>query len=347
MALDIYSTAAMLPLVRSLKTPGHWILDTYFGSGRSYSDDEKIYFDVEVDSQQVAPFVSPMMAGKVMSEEGRETRSFAPAYIKPKHDIRPNEVIIRQPGEPLLGNLTPQQRAPLILARKLALQSGQIQRRWELMAAEFARTGKIVVKGENYPERIVDFRRDAALTIDLTIDSAKRWGETGVSPIDDLERWFGLTGEKSNAAPSICTMTEDAWSLVKEDPKFDKMLDRTRGQDAAVSLGFKPGVPGSPTYKGRLGSVDFYTYNDTFRDPVTNAITTLLPPYTVMWSAPGALEGALHFGAILDEDAGFQSVDIFPKSWTEKDPSVRWLLSQSAPLPVPRRPNACGCAKVR
>ena len=49
------------------------------------------------------------------------------------------------------------------------------------------------------------------------------------------------------------------------------------------------------------------------------------------------------YGAIRDEDAGFQALPYFAKSWAEQDPSVRYLLMQSAPLTVPYRINAsCG-----
>jgi hypothetical protein len=39
-------------------------------------------------------------------------------------------------------------------------------------------------------------------------------------------------------------------------------------------------------------------------------------------------------------------VPYFVKSWTEEDPSVRFLMLQSAPLVFPTRPNASFKAKV-
>ena len=58
-------------------------------------------------------------------------------------------------------------------------------------------------------------------------------------------------------------------------------------------------------------------------------------------------EGVRAYGAIRDEDAGFQALPYFAKSWKENDPSVRYLLMQSAPLTVPYRINASFCATVR
>ena len=66
------------------------------------------------------------------------------------------------------------------------------------MASEVLRTGKETVTGEGYPTVVVNFSRDAALTVALL--STARWGETGVVPLDDLESWIDLSVSKSSAA---------------------------------------------------------------------------------------------------------------------------------------------------
>ncbi|CAO3406313.1 Type II secretory pathway, pullulanase PulA and related Glycosidase [Azospirillum largimobile] len=67
----------------------------------------------------------------------------------------------------------------------------------------------------------------------------------------------------------------------------------------------------------------------------------------MLLGATGAMEGIQAHGAILDPRAGYQALEVFPKSWIEENPGRRMLLSQSAPLVYPRRPNACMCATVR
>ena len=59
-----------------------------------------------------------------------------------------------------------------------------------------------------------------------------------------------------------------------------------------------------------------------------------------------SLDGVRCFGAIMDEEAGFQALPYYPKSWSVPDPSVRYLLMQSAPLVVPSRVNASLAATV-
>lgn len=58
------------------------------------------------------------------------------------------------------------------------------------------------------------------------------------------------------------------------------------------------------------------------------------------------IQGVRAFGAIRDETAGFQAMPYYPKSWVDEDPSVRYLLMQSAPLVVPTRVNASFAATV-
>jgi hypothetical protein len=53
------------------------------------------------------------------------------------------------------------------------------------------------------------------------------------------------------------------------------------------------------------------------------------------------MEGVRAYGAIRDEEAGLQALPYFVKSWIEPDPSVRFIMMQSAPLLVPYRVNAC------
>ena len=97
---------------------------------------------------------------------------------------------------------------------------------------------------------------------------------------------------------------------------------------------------------GSIGTFDIWVYAGWYEHPDTKAITPFLPDHTVIITSP-ELEGTRAYGAIRDEEAGFQAVPYFSKSWVEKDPAVRYLLLQSAPLPVPYRVNAAMCATVR
>jgi hypothetical protein len=50
------------------------------------------------------------------------------------------------------------------------------------------------------------------------------------------------------------------------------------------------------------------------------------------------LGGVQAFGAIMDEEV-LIATEFYPSSWVEKNPSARFIMTQSAPLVVPTRPN--------
>lgn len=341
--MNLYTTTAMLGVLRSLRSQSvMWLLNKFFPLA-TFSDAEEIMFDVELDDLEIAPFVSPYAEGKVGKDQGYQTNTFKPAYVKPLNDIKPNEPLRRLAGEAIGGQLSAGEREQAILGQKLQRQMNQILRRKQVMGAEFLKAGTVLVKGDDYPETIVDFQRDAALTLPLTL--AARWGEDGVSPYEDVMGWIDLVGEKSNAGVDTVVMTADSWALFEADPKLEKAIDRTLGQGSTVEFGFQPGMPGTPVYKGRVGMVEFWTYNDTYTEGGVSK--KLLPNHTVILGATGAMEGTQAHGAILDPKASYQALEMFPKSWIQENPGRRFLMTQSAPLVYGRRPNASMCVTVR
>jgi hypothetical protein len=212
------------------------------------------------------------------------------------------------------------------------------------MASSILRTGSVVIVGDDYPSVTVNFSRAAGLTKTLT--SGDRWGESGVSPHDDVDEWIGEVATESGAGVNIVVMDKLAWNLYKADPKTEKPIDNTLGQTAAISLGLTVDLPGSPVFKGRDGSTEFYVYNDTYESDA-GVITNLLPDYTVILISQGGIEGAQLFGAIQDPKNDYGAAAYFPKNWINDDPAAEYVMTQSAPILAPKRINATLCATVR
>jgi hypothetical protein len=227
-----------------------------------------------------------------------------------------------------------------LVARDLEDQVGMIQRRLEVMAAEVMRTGKVTVTGDLYPTVVVDFGRDSGLTI--TLSGSQRWGQSGVKPLDSLQDWSLLVTQKCGAMPIDVLMDVDAWKVFRADPDVKARLDRFRGNSTMV-VDAKLGEGG--TFMGSIDGFNFWVYASWYVDPVDGQEKPILPSGTVLLSGP-QLEGVRAFGAIRDEQAGFQAMPYFPKSWLENDPAVRYLMTQSAPLVVPYRVNGCLAANV-
>lgn len=344
MPVDIFSTQVLNKTVEYLDRPASFLLDAFFGQVQT-ADTEEIFFDIDKSKPRLTPFVSPLVAGKVVAESGYDTKSFKPAYAKDKRRFDPSAPLKRSIGETIGGVLTPQQRRDAALSRSLTNQLENLTRREEVMASEVLRLGQVTVSGDNYPTVVVNFQRDAALTVTLT--GGNRWGQAGIKPLDNLEDWASLIQTKSGAAAKTVIMDPAAWRLFRSSDDVKSLLTIYRGTNAAFQV--DPIVRGQGNEKARfigtIGDFDIWVYNDVYTDDLGNTVP-MLPTNTVILGSPVNVEGTRCYGVIQDEKAGYRAQRYFSKSWLEEDPALRWLLLQSAPLVVPYRPNACFCATV-
>lgn len=347
--MDIFATATLARVVENLDRPASFLLDTFFPMIQT-EESEEIHFDIDESKPRITPFVSPLKAGRVVASQGFRTDSFKPAYAKDKRVFKPNRALKRVMGEKIGGDMDPAARMEALLGMDMADQLAMLTRREEVMASEALRLGQVTVAGDDYPTVVVNFQRDAGLTVNL--GGGFRWGEADIKPMDDLETWAGLVQTKSGAVARTVVMDPKAWQLFRVDPDVVALLDSRRGSASVAELG--PLARGQGEEKARfvgtVGNFDIWVYQDVYVDEA-GATQQMLPDFTVMVGArgvggAGGLEGTRCYGMIQDEKAGFKALRYFTKSWLEEDPAVRWLLLQSAPLVVPYRPNAVLTATV-
>lgn len=341
--MDIFSTQVLSKVVERLRTPPSFLLDTFFPNVQT-SDKEEILFDVTDSKPRISPFVSPLLPGKVVDSGGYRTKSFKPAYVKDKRRFDANIPYKRVAGETIGGSLLPSQRYERALATTLTDQLDNLTRREEVMAAEILRTGKVVVSGDGYPAQTVDFGRDSELT--KALSGSATWESSGVNPLDNLEDWAIAIQDKSGVVAKIVVMDPKAWKVFRSNATVQKYLDIRRG--TSNSLNIDPSIRSEDTkarYVGAIGDFDIYVYNDTYIND-NGETAKLLLDKTVLLGSKDGLEGTRCYGAIHDEKANWTATRYFTKSWLEEDPSVRWLLLQSAPLVVPYRPNASMCVTI-
>ncbi len=341
--MDIYSTQVLAKVVERLHTPPSFLLDTFFPNVQT-SDKEEIFFDVTDSKPRISPFVSPLLPGKVVDSGGYQTKSFKPAYVKDKRRFDANIPYKRMAGEIIGGSLSPAQRYERALATHLKDQLDNLTRREEVMAAEILRTGKVIVSGDGYPTQTVDFGRDAELT--KALSGSATWDSSGVNPVDDLEDWAITLQDKSGVVAKTVVMDPQAWKIFRSNTTVQKYLDIRRGTNNTINI--DPQIISEnekARYAGSIGDFAIWVYNDTYVDD-KGATCKLLPEKTVILGSREGLEGTRCYGAIHDEKANWTAQRYFTKSWIEEDPSVRWLLLQSAPLVVPYRPNASMCVTI-
>jgi hypothetical protein len=335
----MYNTTTLNRTVRDLKRTSAFLLGLFFGA-IEVSDTEDIKFDVETGKRRISPFVSPLKEGKVVESLGYKTNSFSPAYVKDKRVHNPLKAFKRTAGEKIGGELTPEQRRQANLAKDLTDQQEMLVRRKEVMASEVLRTGSCTITGDDYDTVVVNFGRNAAHTVVLAPGS--KWSDAGIDPLEDIENWRLTVLKNSGAAPTIAVFDVDAWRFFRESATFDKLVDK-RALSEAQEIKYMAIIEAGGVFQGRIGNLTLWLYSDWYVNEAGVEVP-ILPSRTVLLGS-AAIEGVQHHGAIKDDDALFPA-ESFTKSWKVEDPSVRYLLMQSAPLVVPYRPDASFCATV-
>lgn len=336
--MDIYDTATLIGVQRVQP-----VLDPYwlhFFNSEITFDQEEILFDKVRTDKKLAPFVAPNVQGKIIKTRGYSTQSFRPAYIKPKDALDYTRALKRRPGEQPLGELSLQQRYDLAVADSLREQSERIDNRLEWMAAMAIIFGYVDVEGDDYPLTRVDFGRDASLTNTLT--GTARWDQADADPLGVIELMRTRSYKLARTNVTRLTFGLDAWESFVANTEVKELLDRNQ-RNGSTEYNAKLGDGTPQQYRGTLSGpntapVELFTYADSYTDDAGNEVE-LLAANEVIGSGPG-VKGVRCFGAIKDTKAGLAAMSKFPKMWENQDPSVTYVMTQSAPLMVPSEPNA-------
>ncbi len=282
-AIDaIFSTNVLIHVVRNLKRPSNFLLDSFFPNIFP-SPTEYVSIDVDVGLRRMAPFVSPLVEGTPVASRMFQTNTFKPAYIKDLRQPDLRKPIMRMMGERIGGELTPEERIMQNLALELDDMVQGVDRRLEWMAAQSLVNGGYTVSGEGFAPVLLSFGRDPALSVDLSTatGSGSPWSATNPAS-QSIEQWAQIVLQKSGAAPTDIVFTTGAFNLFVLDPRVQQSVWYMRGGDSQIELGGTAPVQGA-VFKGRWGEYRLWVYNEWFVDQIphmswASGATTLTVP---------------------------------------------------------------------
>jgi hypothetical protein len=336
--MEIYDTATLLEVLRVQPVLSPYWLGLF--PDEVVFEQEEILFDKIRTDKKLAPFVAPNVQGKVIKSRGYSTKAFRPAYVKPKDVVDYTRALKRRAGEQPLGELSIAERFDAALADTLLEMNNRIDNRLEWMAAMAAIYGYVDVEGDDYPLVRVDFGRDSSLT--ATLSGTARWDQSGADPLQNIEDIRTTSYQLARSPINRLTFGLHAWqSFVKNADVKALLSNQVRGGSTEYNAKLGDGSP--QQFRGILSGpntapVELWTYADSYTADDGTEVQ-LFPTNAVHGSGPG-VGGVRCFGAIKDRRAGFVALSRFPKMWDEDDPSVTYAMVQSAPLMVPREPNA-------
>lgn len=341
----VYNTEELLGVFRDLEPVQDFWLS--FFPGLHTSESERIEWNKITDYRHLAPLVLPTNTGRPTFATNEDMYSVKPGYLKPKDAIQASAMMTRRAGLGEIGQarpLSPQGRWNASVAAVLQKHRNDIERRWEWMASQAVLYGQITLEDDGYPKAVVDFRRNANHTV--VLGAGSRWGEAGISIVDNLEDWNDRMADAKFGGPATDIIIGTAvWKVVKADAEVQVLLKNDIRNTSGTTLDLGVGNGDKLQFKGNLSrNLRLWVYADYYEAP-DGTVTPYMDPRDVLLIGQN-VKGIKAFGAILDKQASFQPLPIFPKMWDENDPSATVLMTQSAPLMVPVNPNNTLRARV-
>ena len=345
----IYDTNTLIQVVPNLKRAQSFLLDTFFPN-IVMSDSEFVSIDVDVGKRRMAPFVSPLVEGKLVEQRRIQTNTFKPAYIKDKRAPDLRKPVRRMIGERIGGDATGAEREMANLEFEMSDQIDMLTRRMEWMAAQALTGGKVQVTGEGFPSVLIDFGRDPTLSVALTGNA--QWGVTanfnseGRDPIptQSIEMWQHAILKSSGAMTTDIIFTTTPWLKFLNAVGVQGAVYYPRLGESGNLVNPGAQIQRGAAYKGQWGQYSLWLYNDWYVDD-DNVEQMMIPDGTVVMSGPDMM-GTRAFGQILDPAFNYEALPFAPKTWVENDPPQRVLMMQSSPIVIPSRVNAALAATV-
>lgn len=324
------ATAVLVALKKQLPPQYVPALKNFFVSKEITFQTKEIAFDKVKKGRKLAPFVSPMVGGKANRRLGTTFTSVEPAYLKPTDNVTSDHLITRMAGEALMGELSPAQRRNMIRADLLMSQEEAIVRSEEWMVAQLVKTGKVVVKGDGFEPIEIDYGRSKENNITLAADD--KWSaldkETSTQPLDDIEAW----ASRCSIIADRVVMGADAWATFRQFKSVHALMDNRRSSASNGELG--PINNAAFQWVAKVGQYDIYVTKGVFENE-SGAQEAYLDKNGVL--VTGAAEIYMGYGAIQDvkaNAAGVVQTKRYPSNWFTDNPSVEWLQTQTAPLPI-------------
>lgn len=339
--IDLFETRTMLRVMEQAKPPMTFLRDTFFNQIEQ-SEAKNVDIDIWKGKRRTAFYVNPLAEGKVVARLGYKTNTYTPPYIKEKIPTRAVDFLKRQPGETVYGsNDGPMQRAAKQVGLDLAFMDDMVTRAEEVQAAQILQTGIVTVTGEGFAPASIDYGMSGSHKPVLL--GADKWDQATSDPMQNMRTWRRLIRQDCGMNPTDVIMGSSAYDAFLSNPEVKDHFNKWW-----MSFGIISPTPDDKgvTHVGFIKELgmNFWAYDEWYIDNADSTEKQMISSGSIVIVVRGARAGR-HYAAIQDLKANF-AVPRFPKSWEEEDPSIRWVMLQSAPLLAFHQVDALFCATV-
>lgn len=340
---ELWQTHTLLTSMRP-KKPENWYFSQFYAPENTMLIEDE-YIDLEklpLEGRELAPFVQPLGQGHSVYVDSATHSRFKPAYVIVQEDISPLDGLSVIAGvDPSIIDTTRRlsvlERRRLLKALKSQAARKSVERRWEWLRAKSIIDGKVTIVYKDGTSVLVDFQRDADHTETLT--GANCWGQSGVSIMDHIQSVCdSMNNADFGGLPTRMTIGSDVWAVLRDDTEIKANMDKYRPVGGAtIERGVVAAADGGKVFKvgdlliggGSGVSMEIVVNNETY----SSGTRYLGAKEVIFTSTPDAIRGFSCFGRIIDQDADYQAVPIFPKNFmTGDDVKTEHMSFKSAPL---------------
>src|SRR6516165_1667649 len=233
-----------------------FLRDTFFGA-REYPPTALVEFDFRRGRRKMAPFVAPLVGGKIMERMGYETRFYRAPRIAPVRALRIPDLEARLPGENIYMGRTASDRAADLIAEDSIFLDTAISRREEWMCRALLINGSITVTADNGYTNVINFMESSQGTPNNHYVPTTKWDQAGSDPFADMEAARLAVIKDSGIAPDIVLMGATAKSAFLNNANVAKFLDSIRFSIATI----KPRIiDPAVVFIGSQAGLEYYSY---------------------------------------------------------------------------------------
>lgn len=285
---------------------------------------------IDASDVPMAAFCSPMIGSRVMRDDGYESKTITPGYLKPKKEIDAMKLVPRMAGREYSDM---SQNRDELIATALLSQQGAINSRKEWLAVKALTTGKNVISGEGIPTYEIDWHMDPGnIIIQAGSTAWSTQNKDTFDPNDDIE----LYAEQATAPINVIIFGKSAWKLYRSFKAVKQSLDTRRGSNSRLETALQ-NLGENVSFKGYVGDTAVIVYSGKYRNEDGSEEYYLDPMLMVLGNT--SHPGIVAYGAIQDAAAareGLSRSTLYPKNYViPGDPEIEYVQSQSAPQPIP------------
>ncbi len=241
---DLYTPKTIRKIREVAPVKKNFLKDLFFNK-TSTSTTEEIVLETVKSGEHTAPFITPLELGKPVVDRKTATNLIIAPNIGVSRTLGPKDYFVREAGMNFTGEYNPAQRVGKRIGEILADQESYISNKEELMVAQFLTTGKVTsATGEE------EYEVDYGLEKKSTLQPGKKWGDSGVNPLNSLDKIL-TEAEESGIIVKNIVMGVAAAEKFMNSPDFQKEMLSKDLQSEFVKTVVReyPGVVWLGTYK--------------------------------------------------------------------------------------------------